>query len=155
MLTLLIGIDLPELVVFIVILAVIGTGVFYAIRPLIRRIFPGWSARSVATTARVIAFVLPPVLLALAFYIALYDQFNPSEEHIEQRAAIHYGMMEEELNRDLTVGMPKADALMNFAITDTAQSSYELDLSLAGAKTKYILELKFEGGKLKEFGRVE
>lgn len=152
MLTFLMGIDLPGLIVLVVILSIIGTGIFYAIRPLIRKAFSGWSASAIATMSRVIAFILSPALLALVVYIIIYDDLHPDPLRLEQE---HYAMLEEELNRELKIGMPKAEALDFFWHTDTTHSSYEFDLSPSEAKEKYLLEVKFEGGKLKSFERVK
>jgi hypothetical protein len=50
--------------------------------------------------------------------------------------------------------MNKSAALGEFAIEDTTQSEYEVDLSYPDAKEQYILKLKFDKGKLTSFDRV-
>jgi uncharacterized membrane protein YhdT len=69
------GIDLPGLVVVIVILALVGTGIFYLIRPLVGRLLKNQSRGVVNVVSRLAAFVLTPLLFVLVIYfVFIYPQ---------------------------------------------------------------------------------
>jgi hypothetical protein len=150
------GIDLPGLLVVIVVLALVGTGIFYLIRPLIGRLLKNQSRGVINAVVRLVTFILTPALFVLVIYfVALY--YSDSEPYTlnDAEVAQHYKMMEEDLNENLKVGMNKSAALAEFALEDTTQSEYEIDLSYPDAKEEYIIKLKFDKGKLTSFDRVD
>jgi hypothetical protein len=149
------GIDLPGLVVVIVILALVGTGIFYLVRPLVRRLLKNQSRGVVNVVSRLAAFVLTPLLFVLVIYfVFIYPTDSKPYRPEYADAATYYKTIEEDLKKNLKVGMNKSAALGEFAIEDTTQSEYEVDLSYPDAKEQYILKLKFDKGKLTSFDRV-
>jgi hypothetical protein len=146
------GIDLPGLLVAIVILALVGTGIFYLIRPLVGRLLKNQSRGVVDVVSRLAAFVLTPLLFVLLFYDAFIYPTDSKPNY--SNYADDYKLIEEDLKKSLKVGMNKSAVLEEFAIEDTTQSEYEVDLSYHDAKEEYILKLKFDKGKLTSFDRV-
>ena len=65
----------------------------------------------------------------------------------------HYEMMEEDIRKDLKVGMSKTEVVGLFGEADTTQSIIFYDLSLSDAKEKYMLEITFDTKGLKDFKR--
>jgi predicted PurR-regulated permease PerM len=156
MLLFLVGIGVVELIIVLVIFALVGVGIFYLIRPLVRRLLKNQSQGAINTVTRLIAIILTPVLFVLVIYLVfLYYSDSEPYRRSEEDIAQHYKMMEEDLNKNLKIGMSKSEALAEFAIEDTTQSEYELDLSVPDAKEEYFLKLKFDKGKLSSFDRLE
>ncbi len=150
------GIGLIELFVVLVIFALIGVGIFYLVRPLIRRLLKNQSPGTVNAVARLVTIILTPALFILIVYLLFSylsdnDPYQPTNEDV----ARYYQMMDEDFDRRLKVGMSKPDVLQEFALEDTTQSEYEIDLSHPTAEETYILKLKFEKGKLVSRERVK
>jgi hypothetical protein len=152
------GIDLPGLIIVLVIMALVGTGIFYLIRPLVRKLFKSQPGNIINAISRLAAFILTPALFVLIIYlVVLYFSYSDGKPHVftEEEVAQHYEMMESDLNSNLKIGMSKTDALAEFALEDTTQSEYEIDLSLPDVEEEYVLKLKFEKGKLSSFERAK
>jgi hypothetical protein len=130
----------------------VGTGIFYLVRPLVRRLLKNQSRGVVNVVSRLAAFVLTPLLFVLVIYFVFI--YPTDSKPYNPNYADDYKMIEEDLKKNLKVGMNKSAALEEFAIEDTTQSEYEVDLSYPDAKEEYILKLKFERGKLTSFDRV-
>jgi hypothetical protein len=154
MLLFLMGVDLPTLVLFLVILFGLGLFIFWLTRKLFRRILKHTSEQKIKLLSRISAFILSPVILvgfqALFIYMLMQDVRVESDEKI---ADSHYQIMEQDLREDLKPGMSKTDVVELLGETDTVRSTLIYDLSLPQAKEKYILEITFDREGLKDFKR--
>ncbi len=148
------GVDLPTIGLLVLLLLVFGRLIFWLTKKLLRKVLKDSSDEKVKLLARVSAFILSPTIvigsLALFIYISIQTAPKESDEEMESN---HYEMMEEDIRKDLKVGMSKTEVVGLFGEADTTQSILIYDLSLSDAKEKYMLELTFDTKGLKEFKR--
>jgi len=154
MLLFLMGVDIPTLLVIFLLLFLFGLLTFRIARRLFRRIMKGTSENKINLLSRVFAFILAPIIviggLALFIYVSIQTAPKESEEEMVHN---HYQMMEEDIAKDLRIGMSKGDVTELLGESDTTQSVMTYDLSLPEAREKYLLEIKFNNGALTSFER--
>ena len=152
MLLFLMGVDLPTIGLIILLLLVFGRIIFWLTKKLLRKVLKDSSDEKVKLLSRVSAFILSPTIvigsLALFIYISIQTAPKESAEEMERS---HYEMMEEDIRKDLKVGMSKTEVVGLFGEADTTQSILIYDLSLSDAKEKYVLEITFDTKGLKDF----
>jgi hypothetical protein len=154
MLLFLMGVDLPTIGLLVLLLLVFGRLIFWLTKKLFRKVLKDSSDEKVKVLSRVSAFILSPTIvigsLALFIYISIQTAPKESDEEMEKN---HYEMMEEDIRKDLKVGMSKTEVVGLFGEADTTQSILIYDLSLQDAKEKYKLEITFDTKGLKDFKR--
>jgi len=154
MLLFLMGVDLPTIGLLVLLLLVFGRLIFWLTKKLLRKVLKDSSDEKVKLLSRVSAFILSPTIvigsLALFIYISIQTAPKESDEEMERN---HYEMMEEDIRKDLKVGMSKTEVVGLFGEADTTQSILIYDLSLSDAKEKYMLEITFDTKGLKDFKR--
>ena len=154
MLLFLMGVDLPTIGLLVLLLLVFGRLIFWLTKKLLRKVLKDSSDEKVRLLSRVSAFILSPTIvigsLALFIYISIQTAPKESDEEMERN---HYKMMEEDISKDLKVGMSKTEVIGLFGEADTTQSILIYDLSLQDAKEKYKLEITFDTKGLKDFKR--
>ena len=154
MLLFLMGVDLPTIGLLVLLLLVFGRLIFWLTKKLLRKVLKDSSDEKVKLLSRVSAFILSPTIvigsLALFIYISIQTAPRESDEEMERN---HYEMMEEDIRKDLKVGMSKTDVVGLFGEADTTQAILIYDLSLSDAKEKYMLEITFDTKGLKDFKR--
>ena len=148
------GVDLPTIGLLALLLLVFGRLIFWLTKKLLRKVLKDSSDEKVKLLSRVSAFILSPTIvigsLALFIYISIQTAPKESDEEMEKN---HYEMMEEDIRKDLKVGMSKTEVVGLFGEADTSQSILIYDLSLQDAKEKYKLEITFDTKGLKDFKR--
>jgi hypothetical protein len=154
MLLFLMGVDLPTIALLVLLLLVFGRLIFWLTKKLLRKVLKDSSDEKVKLLSRVNAFILSPTIvigsLALLIYISMQTAPKESDEEMERN---HYEMMEEDIRKDLKVGMSKTEVVGLFGEADTTQSILIYDLSLSDAKEKYLLEITFDTKGLKDYKR--
>ena len=148
------GVDLPAIGLFVLLLLVFGQIIFWVTKKVLRKVLKASSEKKVKRLSRVSAFVFSPVIVigSLTLFTYIVRQTAPRESD-EEMVRNHYKMMEEDIRKDLKVGMTKTEIVGLFGDVDTTQFVLVYDLSLPGAKEKYILEVKFDLEGLKDFKR--
>ena len=148
------GVGLPELVVISLLLIGFGLLIFWLTKKLLRKVLKDPSDTKIKLLSRLSAFVLSPTIVigSLALFIYLSIQDTPRESD-EDSVRNHYEMMEEDIGRDLKIGMSKTEVVGLFGDADTTKSILVYDLSLQEAKEKYMLEITFDKDGLKVFKR--
>jgi hypothetical protein len=148
------GVDLPTIGLLVLLLLVFGRLIFWLTKKLLRKVLTDSSDEKIKLLSRVSAFILSPTIvigsLALFIYISIQTAPKESDEEMERN---HYEMMEEDIRKDLKVGMSKTEVVGLFGEADTTQSILIYDLSLQDAKEKYRLEITFDTKGLKDFKR--
>ena len=148
------GVDLPTIGLLVLLLLVFGRLIFWLTKKLLRKVLKDSSDEKVKLLSRVSAFILSPTIvigsLALFIYVSIQTAPKESDEEMERN---HYEMMEEDIRKDLKVGMSKREVVGLFGEADTTQSILTYDLSLQDAKEKYRLEITFDTKGLKDFKR--
>lgn len=100
--------DVPTIALILFFLALFGFLAFYISRMIFRKVLKDASTERINTLSRVSAFVLSPILLigvgALVVYVMfmMVPKLSPEEE-----SAQYYEMVEEDLRKDLQIGMSK------------------------------------------------
>ena len=148
------GVDLPTIGLLVLLLLVFGRLIFWLTKKLLRQVLKDSPDEKVTLLSRVSAFILSPTIvissLALFIYISIQTAPKESDEEMERN---HYEMMEEDIRKDLKVGMSKTEVVGLFGEADTTQSILIYDLSLSDAKEKYMLKITFDTKGLKDFKR--
>lgn len=154
MLLFLIGVDVTTVVLIVILLLSIGRVVFWLIKKLLRKVSQRSSDKNIILLSTVSAFILSPIIVLGSFALSIYTSIQKapreSDEEIERN---HYEMIEDDIRKELRVGMSKADVVKLFGEADTAQAVLIYDLSLPDAKEKYVLEITFDTKGLKGFKR--
>lgn len=149
------GVGLSELVIVSILLFGFGLLISWLAKKLLRKIYKDASDRKIKLLSRLSAFILSPTIVFGFFALLIYltIQTEPKESY-EDILRSHYEMMEEDVRRDLKIGMSKTKVVELFGDADTTQSILIYDLSLPEAKEKYILEITFDEAGLKDFKRL-
>lgn len=148
-----VGLDLTTVVLISVVLFVVGCLVYWLTGKILRKLLPGASNRKVKLLSLASAILSPAIVIGtfvLVIYVAMQTAPKMSYEDIVRN---HYEMMEEDISEDLKTGMSKREVVGHLGETDTTQSTLIYDLSLPEAKERYILEVTFDEGGLKDFRR--
>ena len=152
----LMGVDVLSTVGFLFLLTLFGLLAFYVSQILFRKLLKNASEERIDKLSRISAAILAPVLL-IAFFVLLWYAVSQSAPKLsaEEEKQLYYETMEEDLRKDLEVGMSKTDVFQIFARGDTTQSVIVYDLSLPEKKGEYMLEITFENGRLTSFRRKQ
>lgn len=149
-----VGLDLTTVVLMSVVLFAVGCLVFWLTGKILRKLLSGASIRNMKMLSLASAVILSPAIVLgifiLFIYVAIQTAPKMSDEEMVKN---HYEMMEEDIRDDLKTGMSKIEVVELFGETDTTQSTLIYDMSLPKAKEKYILEIKFDEGGLRDFRR--
>lgn len=149
-----IGLDLTIVVLMSVFLFAVGCLVYWLTGKILRKLLSGASTRKVKMLSLAGAVILSPIIILgifiLFIYVAIQTAPKMSDEEMVRN---HYEMMEGDIREDLKTGMSKIEVVELFGETDTTQSTLIYDMSLPKAKEKYILEVTFDEGGLKDFRR--
>lgn len=150
----LMGVDFLTIGFIILLLLGFGRLIFWLTSKLLRKVLRESSDEKVKILSRVSAFILSPLVVIGSFALFIYISIQTApKESDEEMARSHYEMMEEDIRRDLKVGMSKTEVVGLFGEADTIQSVLVYDLSLENAKEKYLLEITFDTKGLKDFKR--
>jgi alpha-N-acetylglucosamine transferase len=153
MLLFLMGIDISGLGIVLLLIVVFYFVIFRLSKKVLRRIYKDASDQKVNLLSRIASFILAPIIVIGSLALFIYVYIEMTSESDEEITSSHYEMMEEDINEDLKLGMTKIEIVKLLGESDTTQSTMLYDMSHDGVEEKYLLELRFENGRLKSFGR--
>ena len=144
------GADYVSIFIILVLIYIFGILVFWLSKKLLQKVQKDASDRKINILSTVCAILITP-----AFLIVLTHGLTKllSKKTQQERTSYQYKKVERELLNDSIIGMSKAQIVELFGENDTTQSVMRYDLSVPNAEEKFILELKFEDGRLINFRR--
>jgi hypothetical protein len=156
MLLFLMGVDLQTIILLFVLLLLFGLVAFKILRKILRRTMKSASELRINFLSRIFALILSSIIVLGAFAIIIYVLIGTiPRESPEEVIKGHYQMMEEDFAEELTIGMSKSEVVQAFGQHDTTQAVMTYDLTLPGAREKYILEIKFDSKGLVSYRRLQ
>lgn len=127
--------------------------VFLLSRMLLKRVLRGRTSGKINVLSIVLAVTVTPILLFLFALLVIYINSGMEPSQSEDVVQSHYEMMEEDLAKDIRIGMSKRQIVELLGENDTTKISMEYDLSMPWVNEKYIMELHFDNGRLTRYKR--
>lgn len=148
-----IGADVPSLILVFLFMLLVGWLIFRLARRLLTRTIKDATEKKVKLLATIISFVLSPLIVIGLIVLVLFVTIDMTEVNDEDIETEHYQAIEKDLSQDLKPGMTKVEVFRVFGWGDTTKSVMTYDLSPEEASGKYVIEIKFENGKLTGYER--